>query len=71
MISQDIIVLLIKMIFFSNIETVPNIRRSKKKKKKKKCRKSTIYNPYKVNVTIIIIICQHKINMLARIVLEL
>ena len=35
MISQDIIVLLIKMIFFSNIETVPNIRRSKKKKKKK------------------------------------
>lgn len=70
MISQDIIVLLIKMIFFSNIETVPNIRRSKKKKKKK-CRKSTIYNPYKVNVTIIIIICQHKINMLARIVLEL
>lgn len=34
MISQDIIVLLIKMIFFSNIETVPNIRRSKKKKKK-------------------------------------
>ena len=36
MISQDIIVLLIKMIFFSNIETVPNIRRSKKKKKKKK-----------------------------------
>ena len=33
MISQDIIVLLIKMIFFSNIETVPNIRRSKKKKK--------------------------------------
>ena len=69
MISQDIIVLLIKMIFFSNIETVPNIRRSKKKKKK--CRKSTIYNPFKVNVTIIIIICQHKINMLVRLVLEL
>ena len=35
MISQDIIVLLIKMIFFSNIETVPNIRIRKKKKKKK------------------------------------